>query len=140
MSAVKRRVRLQGAARTEMAATLVEGYATASTRDLAVRHGLSLGLTQKLLREGGAVIRPRGATRVPGRSWPPPVPHRKPNRMTEGRLDLVLDVSERYEKGATIRDLVASHGIAFGTVQRLLRDGGVQMRPRNAPHSLNACY
>ncbi|WP_086777040.1 helix-turn-helix domain-containing protein [Streptomyces griseus] len=140
MSAVKSRVRLKGAEREEMAAALVKGYANASARQLAVRHGLSLGLTQTLLREGGAEIRPKGTNQVPGHRWPPPVPHRKPNPMTEGRLDLVLDVSERYEKGATIRDLVASHGLAYGTVQRLLRAGGVQMRPRNSPQSLNACY
>ncbi|MFD3978350.1 helix-turn-helix domain-containing protein [Streptomyces griseus] len=140
MSAVKSRVRLKGAEREEMASTLVKSYATASVRELAVRHGLSLGLTQTLLREGGAEIRPPGSTQVPGRPWPPRVPHRKPDPMTEGRLDLVLDVSERYEKGATIRDLVASHGLPFGTVQRLLRDGGVQMRPRNSPQSLASCY
>lgn len=140
MSAVKTRVRLKGAAREELASTLAKGYATASTRQLAVRHGLSLGLTQTLIREGGAEIRPRGATQVPGRPWPPRIPHRKPDPMTEERLALIRDVCERYEKGATIRDLVASHGIAYGTVQRLLRAGGVQMRPRNSPHSLNACY
>ncbi|MEV5677256.1 helix-turn-helix domain-containing protein [Streptomyces sp. NPDC052179] len=136
----KTRVRLRGAVREAMAATLVTGYAKASTRELAARHGLSLGLTQALLREGGATIRQPGSTRVPGRPWPPPVPHRKPAPMTEGRLDLILDVAGRYDDGATVRELVTTHGVAFGTVQRLLRDGGVQMRPRNARQSLTSCY
>ncbi|MEU6628359.1 helix-turn-helix domain-containing protein [Streptomyces parvus] len=133
MSAAKTRTRLKGAAREELASTLAKGYANASVRQLAVRHGLSFGLTQTLLREGGAEIRPKGTTQVPGQPWPPKDPHRKPSRMTEGRLVLIFDVCDRYEAGATIRDLVVSHGLPFGTVQQLLRDGGAEMRP---PHVL----
>ncbi|MFE3378803.1 helix-turn-helix domain-containing protein [Streptomyces anulatus] len=134
-TSTKTRVRLQGAARQAMAAKLVEDYAAASTRVVAARHGLSLGLTQTLLREGGATIRPPGTTRVPGRPWPPPVPHRRPVPMTEGRLDLILDVAARYEDGSTVRGLVASHGLAYGTVRTLLKSGGVQMRPRRHPRT-----
>ncbi|MEU2487117.1 helix-turn-helix domain-containing protein [Streptomyces sp. NPDC012617] len=48
------------------------------------------------------------------------------------REDLARDLVESYEAGATIRELVASRGICFGTVQQLLREGDAVMRPRGS--------
>ncbi|MFF3096737.1 helix-turn-helix domain-containing protein [Streptomyces cyaneofuscatus] len=48
----------------------------------------------------------------------------------ETRAELVADLVESYHAGASIRELVASRGICFGTVQNLLREGEAVMRPR----------
>lgn len=48
----------------------------------------------------------------------------------ETREELAAALAAEYRKGATIRDLIKGHGICFGTVQRLLREGGAVMRPR----------
>lgn len=48
----------------------------------------------------------------------------------ETREELVADLVESYDAGASIRELVASRGICFGTMQNLLREGGAVMRPR----------
>ncbi|MEV3895388.1 helix-turn-helix domain-containing protein [Streptomyces anulatus] len=46
------------------------------------------------------------------------------------REELAAALVAEYDDGASIRDLVALHGICFGTVQRFLREGGAVMRPR----------
>ncbi|MFJ3545402.1 helix-turn-helix domain-containing protein [Streptomyces rubiginosohelvolus] len=46
------------------------------------------------------------------------------------REELAAALVAEYDDGASIRDLVALHGICFGTVQRLLREGGAVMRSR----------
>lgn len=48
----------------------------------------------------------------------------------ETRAELVADLVDSYHAGASIRELVASRGICFGTVQNLLREGEAVMRPR----------
>jgi hypothetical protein len=48
----------------------------------------------------------------------------------KSRAELVADLVESYHAGASIRELVASRGICFGTVQNLLREGQAVMRPR----------
>ncbi|MGW5930546.1 helix-turn-helix domain-containing protein [Streptomyces anulatus] len=48
----------------------------------------------------------------------------------ETRAELVADLVESYHAGASIRELVASRGICFGTVRALLREGNAVMRPR----------
>lgn len=46
------------------------------------------------------------------------------------REELARDLVESYDAGASVRELVASRGICFGTVRQLLREGGAVMRPR----------
>jgi hypothetical protein len=42
----------------------------------------------------------------------------------------VADLVKGYEDGATIRALAVEYGFAYGTVQRLLHDGGAELRAR----------
>ncbi|GAA2948808.1 helix-turn-helix domain-containing protein [Kitasatospora cinereorecta] len=46
------------------------------------------------------------------------------------REGLARDLVESYDAGASIRELVTSRGICFGTTRKLLHEGGAVMRPR----------
>ncbi|MFJ2206021.1 helix-turn-helix domain-containing protein [Streptomyces microflavus] len=57
----------------------------------------------------------------------------------KSREDLAAALVKDYDDNLlSIRDLVALYGICFGTVQRLLREGGAVMRPRGDTRRLPA--
>lgn len=56
---------------------------------------------------------------------------RKPN---QAREKLKQDLRQAYERGASIRSLVASTGRSYGTIHGMLRESGTTMRGRGGPN------
>ncbi|MBI3215226.1 MAG: transcriptional regulator [Mycobacterium sp.] len=56
---------------------------------------------------------------------------RMPN---EARKQLLHELRNAYEKGASIRALVASTGRSYGSVHSLLVESGTTMRSRGGPN------
>jgi hypothetical protein len=56
---------------------------------------------------------------------------RKPNN---ARDQLVHDLRNAYEGGASIRTLVASTGRSYGSIHSMLREAGATMRSRGGPN------
>lgn len=56
---------------------------------------------------------------------------RKPNK---ARDQLLHDLRNAYEGGASIRTLVASTGRSYGSVHSMLRESGTTMRSRGGPN------
>jgi Helix-turn-helix domain len=56
---------------------------------------------------------------------------RKPN---EARDQLLNNLRNAYEGGASIRTLVASTGRSYGSIHALLRESGTPMRSRGGPN------
>lgn len=56
---------------------------------------------------------------------------RKPN---EARDQLLNNLRNAYESGASIRTLVASTGRSYGSIHALLRESGTTMRSRGGPN------
>lgn len=55
----------------------------------------------------------------------------KNKRVTgEAREEVSKMLRERYEQGASIRDLVEASGRSFGWVNTMLRESGATIRPR----------
>ncbi|WNI31463.1 helix-turn-helix domain-containing protein [Streptomyces sp. ITFR-6] len=54
----------------------------------------------------------------------------RPLLVGEARQKVVREMTEWYEAGSSIRDLVTEFDRPFGSVQRFLAEGGVVMRPR----------
>lgn len=53
----------------------------------------------------------------------------------EQRAELLSRVRERYEAGASIRELAESTGRSYGAMNRLLREGGVVLRGRGGANN-----
>lgn len=130
---VRRRPVTPDPARAELARVLVEEYnAGATIKGLAAGYGRARGTVRRLLREGGAVMRPPRPPKGGGR------PRYRSAEEAAARAALARDLAESYDAGASIRELVESRGLAFGTVQRLLREGGAVMRPPGSTRRPNA--
>lgn len=56
---------------------------------------------------------------------------RKPN---EARDQLLNELRNAYEGGASIRTLVASTGRSYGSIHAMLRETGTPMRSRGGPN------
>lgn len=56
---------------------------------------------------------------------------RKPD---EAHDQLLHDLRDAYESGASIRSLVATTGRSYGSVHALLRESGTTMRSRGGPN------
>ena len=56
---------------------------------------------------------------------------RKPNKARE---QLIQDLRNAYEGGASIRTLVASTGRSYGSIHSMLRESGATMRSRGGPN------
>lgn len=56
---------------------------------------------------------------------------RKPNKARE---QLVHELRNAYEGGASIRTLVASTGKSYGSIHSMLRESGAAMRSRGGPN------
>jgi len=52
------------------------------------------------------------------------------------RDQLLHDLRDAYESGASIRTLVASTGRSYGSVHALLRESGTTMRSRGGPNHI----
>lgn len=50
------------------------------------------------------------------------------------RDQLVSELRSEYERGASIRSLVASTGHSYGSVHSMLREAGAAMRSRGGPN------
>ena len=56
---------------------------------------------------------------------------RKPNK---ARDQLVDELRNAYEGGASIRSLVATTGRSYGSIHAMLRESGATMRSRGGPN------
>jgi hypothetical protein len=56
---------------------------------------------------------------------------RKPNKARE---QLIHELRNAYEGGASIRTLVASTGRSYGSIHSMLRESGATMRSRGGPN------
>jgi hypothetical protein len=52
----------------------------------------------------------------------------------KARDELLHELRNAYESGASIRSLVASTGRSYGSVHSLLRESGTTMRSRGGPN------
>jgi Helix-turn-helix domain len=50
------------------------------------------------------------------------------------RDELLDELRHAYEKGASIRTLVASTGKSYGSIHSMLRESGTTMRSRGGPN------
>lgn len=50
------------------------------------------------------------------------------------RDQLLGELRSEYEKGASIRSLVASTGRSYGSIHAMLRESGTTMRSRGGPN------
>lgn len=50
------------------------------------------------------------------------------------REQLLLELRSAYERGASIRKLVAATGRSYGSIQSMLRESGTAMRGRGGPN------
>ncbi|MDH6193797.1 hypothetical protein M2272_000418 [Mycobacterium frederiksbergense] len=48
--------------------------------------------------------------------------------------ELVEELRKAYERGASIRSLVATTGRSYGSIHSLLRESGTTMRSRGGPN------
>ncbi len=56
------------------------------------------------------------------------------NRTNETRDQLLTELRSAYERGASIRTLVASTGKSYGSIHSMLRESGTLMRSRGGPN------
>ena len=50
------------------------------------------------------------------------------------REELLQELRDQYEHGASIRKLVASTGRSYGSIHSMLRESGTTMRSRGGPN------
>jgi hypothetical protein len=50
------------------------------------------------------------------------------------REQLIIELRTAYERGASIRTLVASTGHSYGSIHSMLREAGAAMRSRGGPN------
>jgi hypothetical protein len=55
-------------------------------------------------------------------------------KLDKGRDELLHELRNLYESGASIRKLVASTGRSYGSIHSLLRESGTTMRSRGGPN------
>ncbi|OFJ51839.1 helix-turn-helix domain-containing protein [Mycolicibacterium grossiae] len=53
---------------------------------------------------------------------------------SQSRDQLLDELRTAYEKGASIRSLVASTGRSYGSIHAMLRESGTTMRSRGGPN------
>ena len=54
--------------------------------------------------------------------------------LDKSRDELLDELRSAYEKGASIRSLVATTGKSYGSVHSMLRESGTTMRSRGGPN------
>ena len=55
-------------------------------------------------------------------------------KLNKTRDQLLVDLRSAYERGASIRSLVASTGRSYGSIHSMLRESGTTMRSRGGPN------
>jgi hypothetical protein len=55
-------------------------------------------------------------------------------KLDSGRDELMHELRNAYERGASIRKLVASTGRSYGSIHSMLRECGTTMRSRGGPN------
>ncbi|OBK22239.1 transcriptional regulator [Mycobacterium asiaticum] len=55
-------------------------------------------------------------------------------KLQETHDQLLHDLRNAYERGASIRNLAASTGRSYGSIHSLLRESGTTMRSRGGPN------
>lgn len=56
------------------------------------------------------------------------------NETNQNRDELLSELRQAYEGGASIRSLVARTGRSYGSIHSLLRESGTTMRSRGGPN------
>jgi hypothetical protein len=54
--------------------------------------------------------------------------------LDKSREDMLNELRHEYEKGASIRTLVANTGKSYGSIHSMLRESGTTMRSRGGPN------
>jgi hypothetical protein len=54
--------------------------------------------------------------------------------LDKSRDELLNELRHEYEKGASIRTLVATTGKSYGSIHSMLRESGTTMRSRGGPN------
>jgi hypothetical protein len=54
--------------------------------------------------------------------------------LDKSRDELLEELRSAYEKGASIRSLVATTGKSYGSIHSMLRESGTTMRSRGGPN------
>ena len=55
-------------------------------------------------------------------------------KASDSREQLLMELRSAYERGASIRALVAETGRSYGSVHSMLRESGATMRSRGGPN------
>ena len=55
-------------------------------------------------------------------------------KLNKSRDQLLTELRSAYERGASIRSLVASTGRSYGSIHSMLRESGTTMRSRGGPN------
>jgi len=55
-------------------------------------------------------------------------------KSTKAREELLVELRRAYERGESIRKLVASTGRSYGSIHSMLRESGAAMRGRGGPN------
>jgi hypothetical protein len=55
-------------------------------------------------------------------------------KLNKSRDQLLQDLRSAYERGASIRSLVATTGRSYGSIHSMLRESGTTMRSRGGPN------
>jgi hypothetical protein len=55
-------------------------------------------------------------------------------KLNQSRDQMLYELRNAYERGASIRSLVASTGRSYGSVHSMLRESGTTMRSRGGPN------
>ena len=55
-------------------------------------------------------------------------------KLNKSREQLLTELRSAYERGASIRSLVASTGRSYGSIHSMLRESGTTMRSRGGPN------
>ena len=55
-------------------------------------------------------------------------------KVSQGRDQLLHELRNAYEGGASIRTLVATTGRSYGSIHSMLRESGTTMRSRGGPN------
>ena len=55
-------------------------------------------------------------------------------KLNKSRDQLLTELRSAYERGASVRSLVASTGRSYGSIHSMLRESGTTMRSRGGPN------
>jgi hypothetical protein len=55
-------------------------------------------------------------------------------KLNQSRDQMLYELRNAYERGASIRSLVASTGRSYGSIHSMLRESGTTMRSRGGPN------